>query len=179
MRSNLTVAASAPASRRPSNDSRENPMMHRIHAATHAQRIGLGLALLLGLFSTGCGSGGPAMGRVSGTVKIDGEPLTKGTVTFVATDGKNPNATGTIGPGGSYTLQTTEPGDGAVVGSYKVAISDVDANALNTEMPGMPPPVAKSAVPKMYLDANSSGLTATVEAGSNTKNFELKKSGAK
>jgi len=119
------------------------------------------------------------MGRVSGTVKIDGQPLTKGTVTFIATDGKNPNATGAIDSSGGYTLQTTEPGDGAVVGSYKVAISDADSEAMNTAVPGMPPPVQKSAIPKSYLNANTSGLTATVEAGRNTKDFELKKAGAK
>jgi len=147
--------------------------VHRIHAATLGHRIGFGAALLIGLFATGCGSGGPVMGRVSGTVKVDGQPLPKGTVTFIPTDGKSPNATGTI-TDGSYTLQTTEPGDGAVVGSYKVAISDVDASALNTALPGMPAPVSKSAIPKTYLDANTSGLTATVESGSNTKDFDLK-----
>ena len=140
---------------------------------------GLASRWLFGVFATGCGSGGPTMGRVSGTVKVDGQPLTKGTVTFIATDGKNPNATGAIDSGGRYTLQTTEPGDGAVVGSYKVAISDADSNALNTAMPGMPAPVQKSAIAKIYLDGNTSGLTATVESGSNTKDFDLKGAGAK
>lgn len=153
--------------------------MHRIHAATPGYRIGLGVALLFGLFATGCGSGGPTMGRVSGTVKVDGQPLTKGTVTFIATDSQRPNATGTISSSGTYTLQTTEPGDGAVVGAYKVAISDVDSSALNTALPGMPAPVSKSAIPKVYLDANTSGLTANVESGSNTKDFELKKTDVK
>jgi hypothetical protein len=153
----------------------ENLLVHRIHAAALGHRIGLGAALLFGLFATGCGSGGPTMGRVSGTVKVDGQPLNKGTVTFISTDSQRPNATGTISPLGVYTLQTTEPGDGAVVGSYKVAISDVDSNALNTALPGMPAPVSKSAIPKTYLDANTSGLTADVVSGSNTKDFELKK----
>jgi hypothetical protein len=157
----------------------ENLLVHRIHAATLGYRIVLGVALGFGLFATGCGASGPTMGRVSGTVKVDGQPLTKGTVTFIATDGQRPNATGTISSSGTYTLQTTEPGDGAVVGSYKVAISDVDSSTLNTALPGMPPPVSKSAISKVYLDANSSGLTANVEAGSNTKDFELKKAGAK
>lgn len=147
--------------------------MHRIHAATFARRVGLGLAMTFGLFLMGCGSGGPTMGRVSGTVTVDGKPLSKGTIAFISTDAQRPNATGTI-TDGSYTLQTTEPGDGAVVGEYKVGISDVDSAALNTAMPGMPAPVQKSAIPKTYQDGNTSGLTAKVESGSNTKNFDLK-----
>jgi len=147
--------------------------VNRLHAAGLGRRSGLGLALAFGVLATGCGSSGPTMGRVSGTVKFNGQPLTKGTVTFIATDGKNPNATGALDSSGRYTLQTTEPGDGAVVGSYKVAISDANAEAMNTAMPGMPAPVQKSAIPKTYLDANTSTLTATVEAGGNTKNFDL------
>ena len=43
----------------------------------------------------------------------------------------------------------------------------------------MPPPVQKSAIAKIYLDGNTSGLTATVESGRNTKDFELKGAGKK
>jgi len=157
----------------------ENRIVQRIHAAALGHRIGLAVALSFGLFATGCGSGGPAMGRGSGAVKVDGQPLTKGTVTYFSTDGQRPNATGAIDSSGGYTLQTTEPGDGAVVGSYKVAISDADAAAANTALPGMPAPAAKSAIAKTYLDANTSGLTADVASGSNTKNFDLKGPGTK
>src|SRR4051794_39512672 len=122
MHTNVLSGAAPATSGRYPTDFQENLIVHRIHAATLGHRIGLGLALVFGLFATGCGSGGPAMGRVSGTVKVDGQPLTKGTVTFVSTDGQRPNATGAIDSNGNYTLQTTEPGDGAVVGSYKVAI---------------------------------------------------------
>jgi hypothetical protein len=122
----------------------------------------------------GCGSGGPTMGRVSGTVTFQGKPLDSGTVTFIATDGKNPNATGAIKPGGTYSLQTSEPGDGAVVGDYKVAITDVDPSSFNTPLPGAPAAVPKSAIPKLYQDSSTSGLTAKVESGSNTKDFVLK-----
>jgi len=124
------------------------------------------------LAATGCGSGGPTMGRVSGTVTFQGKPVEKGTVTFISTDGERPNATGDI-KGGSYTLQTTEPGDGAVVGDYKVIISDIDPNIANTELPGMKVKTPKSALPKKYHNADTSGLTVKVESGSQTKDFEL------
>jgi len=113
------------------------------------------------------------MGKVSGKVTAGGKPLEAGTVTFISTDGQRPNATGAIQPGGSYTFQTVEPGDGAVVGEYKVAISDVDSKALNTALPGAPVTAPKSAIPSKYQDANASGLTFKVERGSNSKNFEL------
>jgi hypothetical protein len=148
--------------------------VHRLHAATLGRRIGLAVVVMFVLVVLGCGSGGPPMGRVSGVVTYKDKPLDTGTVTFVATDGKSPNATGTIKSGGSYTLQTSEPGDGAVVGDYKVAITDVDSNVLNTSLPGAPAAAPKSAIPKQYQDANTSGLTAKVESGSNTKNFDLK-----
>ncbi|MFO0959687.1 MAG: MBG domain-containing protein [Isosphaeraceae bacterium] len=132
----------------------------------------LGVALVLSLLPAGCGSGGPVMGRVSGTVKYNGKPIEKGTISFTPTDGQRPSATGTI-TNGSYTLQTTEPGDGAAVGEYKVSFSDIDAAQLNTDMPGMPVKIAKGALPKKYLDPGQSGKTAKVEKGSNTINFDL------
>jgi len=149
-------------------------IVHRFHAAVLGRRIGLGVAVFAPLVVFGCGSGGPEMGRVSGTVKYQGKPLEAGTVTFIATDGQRPNATGTIQPGGSYSLQTAEPGDGAVVGDYKVAVTDIDPNSFNTALPGAPTKAAKSGIPKQYQDANSSGLTAKVESGSNTRDFDLK-----
>ncbi len=112
------------------------------------------------------------MGRVSGTVKVKGTPLEKGTISFTPTDGQRPSATGTITKG-SYTLQTTEPGDGAVVGEYRVAFSDVDSAQLNTDLPGAPVKLAKSAIPKKYNDPGNSGKTATVKSGSNTIDFDL------
>lgn len=148
--------------------------MRQFRLAVSRIRFGLTLAVAAGLFASGCGSGGPRMGRVSGTVTYQGEPLKAGTVTFIATDTQRPNATGTIEADGSYSLQTSVPGDGAVVGDYKVAISDLDPNDFNTEMPGMPLQIPKSAIPKQYTDAGTSGLTATVESGRNRFDFDLK-----
>lgn len=139
---------------------------------TSFKNLGRVHALLACLALVGCGSGGPAMGRVSGTVTYQGKPIPKGTVTFIPTDGTRPSATGTINDG-AYTLQTTEPGDGAVVGGYKVAISDIDPAVLNTAVPGMPVQAPKSLIPKKYGDANTSGLTAEVQSGSQTRDFPL------
>lgn len=146
--------------------------MRREHAGVRRLGVGLGVVLMSALAATGCGSSGPAMGRVSGTVTYKGKPLEKGMVTFIATDGERPNATGPI-EAGSYSLQTTEPGDGAVVGEYKIAVSDLDPNANIPELPGAPSKQPKSALPKQYLSADTSGLTFKVESGSQTKDIAL------
>jgi hypothetical protein len=141
--------------------------------AAVGRRIGFIVAVAAMLAAAGCG-GGPTMGRVSGTVSAGGKPLDAGTVTFIATDGQRPNATGAIQPGGSYKLQTAEPGDGAVVGDYQVAISDVDSSTYNNALPGAPVAKPKSAIPSTYQDAKTSGLTARVERGNNKFDFDLK-----
>jgi len=124
------------------------------------------------LVATGCGSSGPVMGRVSGEITYKGKPIEKGTITFISTDGVRPNATGMI-DSGTYAMTTTEPGDGVVVGEYKIAFSDINPEDYNTPLPGAPRKAPKPGLPKKYLNADTSGLTFKVEPGSQTKNFEL------
>lgn len=126
------------------------------------------------LMAVGCGKEGPTMGRVSGTVTYKGQPLTKGNVSFVSTEPDRPNASGAITSNGSFTLQTREPGDGAEVGEYKIAVTDIDPDTYNSALPGETVKVPKSQIPAKYADANTSGLTAKVASGSNTVPVELK-----
>ena len=44
----------------------------------HLKAIGAGLALVATVSLAGCGSGGPTMGRVSGTVSYQNKPIAKG-----------------------------------------------------------------------------------------------------
>ncbi|RUL88306.1 hypothetical protein [Tautonia sociabilis] len=132
----------------------------------------LGLAVALAVVAPGCGSSGPEMARVSGTVTYQGQPLESGSVSFISTDPERANAVGTIGPDGSYELQTREPNDGAELGEYKIAISDIDPEAMNSALPGEPVPLT-SKLPQKYQDPSTSGLTRTVERGRNTFDFDL------
>jgi hypothetical protein len=120
-----------------------------------------------------CGPSGPEMARVSGKVTYKGQPVEKGTIAFVSTDPARPNASGVLGAGGAYDLQTHEPGDGAQLGEYVVTISGKDPEAFNTEAPGEPVKKQKSLVPLKYENPDSSGLKKTVESGSNTFDFDL------
>lgn len=132
------------------------------------------VALALPTLVVGCGgSGGPEMARVSGKVTYQGKPLTKGTISFISVDPNGTNANSVIGPDGSYSLQTTNPNDGAVVGEYRVIVSDIDPNALNTPAPGEPVKKQERTIPEKYEKPDTSGLTKKVESGSNTFDIAL------
>ncbi len=111
------------------------------------------------------------MAPVAGKVTYKGQPVPKGTISFQSTDPERPNATGLIMSDGTYSLQTKEPEDGAVVGDYRVAISAREDEVLDY-IPAKPVP-PKRLVPQKYENPDSSGLTATVESGSNEVNFDL------
>jgi hypothetical protein len=110
------------------------------------------------VFVAGCSSG---YGQVEGKVTFKGKPLAGAAILFVPQRG--PAAAGAVGEDGSYRLLTKRPGDGAVVGPCKVAIVAPD--------PKKPLPI-----PKKYLDAEASGLTAEVKEGQNTIHFDIPES---
>jgi hypothetical protein len=112
------------------------------------------------------------MARVSGKVLYEGKPVPKGTIAFVPVAPGGRNATGAIGPDGTYTLQTEEPEDGAQLGEYRVTISAHDEVVLDY-IPAVPVK-PKLLVPAQYENLETSGLKKTVVRGSNVFDFELK-----
>ena len=130
------------------------------------------LILILATSTVPLGCGSSNKGSVTGKVTYKGQPVPKGTVSFQTLDLKGGrNATGEIQPDGTYTLQTEEPGDGAQVGKYRVAISARDDEVLDY-IPSEPVP-PKRLVPEKYENPETSGLTETVESGSNNIDFDL------
>jgi hypothetical protein len=142
----------------------------------------LSAALLIGCSDTSR----PKLGRVSGKVTYNGQPVSKGIVSFVPRSGPGAQtgqgATGEIGPDGSYTLTTFENADGAVLGEHTVlVIAREEDPAIKGH--GMPIPdaqgqmklkPAKHLVPEKYATAANSPLRYTVQEGTNTHNIELK-----
>jgi hypothetical protein len=136
----------------------------------------------------GCGGdpSKPKLGRVSGKVTYNGQPVPKGVVSFVPSGGPGAqtgqSATGEIGPDGSYTLTTFDRGDGAVLGEHTVLVlAREDDPAIQGK--GMPIPDSKgqlkikppkSLVPEKYATAEKSPLRFTVKEGSNVYDIELK-----
>lgn len=133
--------------------------------------------LAVSAFLAGCGGGGskaPVTVPVKGVVKYQGKPVPKLSIAFIPDKGML--ASGTTDTNGKFTLMTNKPGDGAMVGTYKVAISFVSDEI--PEMPGLPgteKPLPPSPIPKKYADAKTSGLTKTVEkdAAKNDFTFDL------
>ncbi|MHC5538731.1 hypothetical protein ACYOEI_10955 [Singulisphaera rosea] len=132
----------------------------------------LAVAASLGTIS-GCGSEAeefPETFPVTGKVSLRGEPLTKGAISFVPTNGRP--ATATIESDGTYHLSTFKPGDGAVPGPYRVTVSATDTDPMQMPRPGDPPP--KNLVPKKYGRTATSDLNATVEKKPNEIPFDLR-----
>jgi hypothetical protein len=140
----------------------------------------------------GCGSKGPSLGKVSGKVTHKGQPVTKGTITFLPEDKNERAASGTIGSDGNYTLTTYTQGDGAVLGRHRISIvsREVDvpggkAQAAQTmspqeimkgsQSPGMrdSPPAQTALIPARYNSPDTSGLSFVVKEGRNTYDIEL------
>lgn len=123
---------------------------------------------LLACWLVGCGSGGPSVVQVKGLVTYKGKPMEKIAVVFTP-NGPGMMATGLTNEKGEFTLQTSEPGDGAMVGEYKVSFK-YDSG----EIPDMFNPKKEvSPIPAKYGDAAKSGKTATVKANSSENDFKF------
>ena len=130
--------------------------------------------VLLTVFAAGCGGAGvkhPTF-PVKGTVTYKGQPVPRGTIRFNPADMELPTARGTIGPDGSFVLETYAEGDGAVAGEHVVTVE-----AWTEEVPEFldeegtqpnpnytePQPI----VPRDYFNADDSPLRLTVDEKEN------------
>lgn len=129
------------------------------------------LAAALTWTISGCGSSGPEMARVQGTVTYNGKPVILGTISFISPDPNRRNATGQLDPNGNFQLQTENPGDGAEVGDYLVSIYSHNEPILDyrPKVPVKP----QRLIPEKYENPQTSELKRTVQSGSNTFDFEL------
>jgi hypothetical protein len=128
----------------------------------------------------GCGSS--KVYPVSGQINFNGKPLSgTGSITFIPVVQKEgtPMAGGEVLSDGTYKLTTVKEGDGALVGDYRVVITQVTVLEPKKVPDGeaAPPIVAaltpEQLIPVIYGDHVKSPLTATVKAENNTINFEL------
>jgi len=112
----------------------------------------------------GCGSD---LVDVSGTVTLDGTPLTAGRVVFQATG--QPMAVGELGPGGKYTVKTGTR-QGISPGNYTVTVSSYEVGQSTGR--GNPPP-ARLITPAKYNNPKTSDLEAAVRPDNKTFDFSL------
>lgn len=131
----------------------------------------------------GCAdSGPPTDATVQGTVTIDGELATRGTVTLHP-DGDGPVAVGQIHPDGSYAARiglgrTADP-DAAQIsaGKYFVTVM-VMGDAIEDDLVGEggPPKAGPRLTAKKYASKATSGLVFNVKPGANVFSLELESS---
>ena len=132
--------------------------------------------------TVGCG---PRLYPVKGKVTFEDKPLPwGGSISFVPQGTENLRAAGgTIKEDGTFELTTEKPGDGVMVGEYRVVIQQVTGKEpKNTGDDGKVVRGADLNLPKgeriheKYADHYNSPLTAKVEAKSpNEINFHLKR----
>ena len=134
--------------------------------------MALGVAATAAILGCGDDSGLATRYKVSGKVTYNGQPVTKGTVTFQPDEGRA--ATGAIQPDGTYRLSTFAENDGAVPGHHKVMIvaNDAGPTLMPGSSPGYKPP--KDLIPKKYGALTTSGLEADVSKDKSTIDFDLK-----
>lgn len=135
----------------------------------------------------GCGDSGPELGRVTGTVTMDGQPLANALVTFVPEAGGR-SSTGTTDSSGNYTLIYADK-KGALIGRHKVSVTtiqtvddEVDMSEIPSDDPRYAELMAKGEdayneaqvtepIPAKYN--TNSELAEEVSSGSNTINLDL------
>lgn len=129
---------------------------------------------LFAIALSGCGGGGdaPPLGRVSGTVTFQGEPVDGAEITFMSDDGVV--AAATLGSDGTYQV-SSEYGRGIPLGTYHVAVTPPAPSPEDVDDDGNPL-VDQSQfdkIPDMYRDFAQSGLEITVTEGSNTFDVDM------
>jgi hypothetical protein len=129
------------------------------------------------LVLSGCFGGRSDLGQVTGTVTIDGEPINYASVTFMPTQGRA--SIGLTDLNGVYNLVYVIGENGALIGNHKVIVTTkvVKETEYGGRSGGIKDPVRqtgrKELLPKENSDRNHTELTATVESGNNTINFDL------
>jgi hypothetical protein len=120
--------------------------------------------------SSGCGRGSPELGRVEGTVTLDGKPLAGARIEFqpqiTEVEDASPSYA-TSDESGRYELIYGVGQKGAMIGRHSVSIS---TGADYNDGEGMVKSIPERVPPRYNSETE---LTRDVEPGSNTIDFEL------
>jgi hypothetical protein len=119
----------------------------------------------------GCNSENlPGLGRVSGTITMDGKPVPNAAVAFEPADGKATAAIGRTDESGKYELYYSRGHKGAALGDNTVRINTYQETGDDDNRQ-----IQKETVPAKYNALSE--LKAKVAGGSNKLDFELKSGG--
>lgn len=143
--------------------------------------------LVIGIGLSGCYSSKdkweamrPPVYHVSGTVRLDGNPVSQAVIVFQPEEGQY-SATGLSDESGRFRLTTFKDEDGAIEGAFQVSVDKVDHIPIGPEKgvssdggTYLPPLKQVRVTPKKYSDFEKSGFVATVTPdGPNSFEFDL------
>lgn len=135
----------------------------------------VGVLTVICVVIAGCGpSGRSPLGKVTGTVTYNGEPLDGAQIVFHNPNGRS--ATGQIVSGNIVGVTTYDvPNDGAPVGTLVVTIHPTrPREVVKLRTPGKNPPKPhEPPFPRRYSDPLTSKLTADIQTGTNEVWFDL------
>jgi hypothetical protein len=112
----------------------------------------------------------PGLGRVTGTITIDGKPVPEAVVIFTPKEAGATASMGRTDSSGQYELYYSRGTKGAKIGAHNVSVSDYHETG-----DGDTPQIHKETIPARYNVMTE--LTADVKGGSNTVDFALKSGG--
>jgi hypothetical protein len=132
----------------------------------------VGLVLALAAASIGCG--GQPKGDVSGKVKFKGEAIPSGRITFQSQAGRH-EVHGSLIRNGSYSVRGLPLGPAAITVETFPITPDTKSVPKGFKVDGKKAlePREQLQIPERYKFLSKSGLTYTVEEGSQTKDFDL------
>lgn len=139
--------------------------MRRVSRVGGLMLVGLVLASIL----SGCsGENLPKLGKVTGTIKFDGKPLSGAMVEFDKVGGGVAPAFGKTDAAGKYELYYSRGAKGATVGDHEVRVTSFNDAGEGGK-------AQKEFIPAKYNVMTE--LKATVKGGSQTLDFDLKPGG--
>ncbi len=114
--------------------------------------------IVLSTATLGCGGASHELetAPVSGTVTLDGVPLTSGFVFVIPSRGRG--AKGAIQSDGTFVLGTYESADGVQVGTHSLTVSPIPLDEGESDPGGV-------VIPEKYSRGSSSQLTIEVKPG--------------
>lgn len=129
-------------------------------------------SLIAGGVPIGCGNAGAARSALIGSVTLDGEPVTEGSIRFTPTAGTKGPLTGGNIRDGQYEIPQ---GEGPFPGNYRVEITAL--RKTGNKVPNLAGELVEdekiSVLPQGKYDGPSSSLEVEIETGQNVHDFEL------
>lgn len=135
----------------------------------HGKSTLLVACVLLGQLFSAIGCGKQDWGYLSGTVKLNGQPVGPGTLQLQPIDATHAGAMASFGDNGNYSVFSSGRKDGAHTGEYKVIVTGGEDFGLEDSGPK-----PKSNIPARYSNPDTTELKVTIEPGKKNFDFELK-----